>query len=118
MLYCVYNSLAVEFHSFSEPNMKWLRKIVIPETSYCWKTVADYLEYSIAKKKEIDERQRGDPTKCCAELLEDWLSTGNGVKPKTWSKLVSVLKEIKELRNASQTIEQELIKERLICRRP
>jgi len=95
--------------------MKWIRKIVLPETSYCWKTIADFLEYSIAKKKEIDERQRGDPTKCCAELLEDWLSTGNGVKPKTWSKLVSVLKEVRELKNASQTIEEQLIREKLIC---
>ena len=103
------------FLFYLAPNMKWIRKIVLPEISYCWKTVADFLEYSFAKKKEIDERQRGDPTKCCAELLEDWLSTGNGVKPKTWSKLVSVLKEVRELKNASQTIEEQLIREKLIC---
>ena len=55
-----------------------------------------FLEYPIPKKREIIERQRGDPTKCCVELLEDWLSTDNGVKPKTWSKLLSLLKEIRE----------------------
>ena len=94
--------------------MKWVHKIVIPNISFCWKTVADFLEYTIAKKKEIDERQRGDPTKCCVELLEDWLSTDNGVKPKTWSKLLSLLKEIRDLRNASLSIQEQLLEEGLI----
>ena len=96
--------------------MKWIHKLVIPNVSYCWKTIADFLEYSIQKKKEIEERQRGDPTKCCVELLEDWLSTDNGVKPKTWSKLLAVLKEIRELRNISLSIEEQLLKENLICK--
>ena len=99
---------------YPEPNMKWMHKIVIPNVSYCWKTVADFLEYPIPKKREIIERQRDDPTKCCVELLEDWLSTDNGVKPKTWSKLLSLLKEIRELRNISLSIEQQLIKEQLV----
>ena len=100
----------------TDPNMKWIHKIVIPYVSYCWKTVADFLEYSIQKKREIEERQRGDPTKCCVELLEDWLSTDNGVKPKTWSKLLAVLKEIRELRNVCLSIEEQLLKENLICK--
>ena len=58
---------------------------------FCWKKVADFLDYPMPKKKEIEERQHGDPTKCCVELLEDWLSTDSGVKPKTWSKLLSLL---------------------------
>ena len=100
---------------YLEPNMKWMHKIIIPNVSHCWETVADFLEYPIPKKKEIIERQRGDPTKCCVELLEDWLSTDNGVKPKTWSKLLSLLKEIRELKNVSLSIEQQLLKEGLIC---
>ena len=96
--------------------MKWIHKIVVPNVSYCWKKVADFLEYSIAKKKEIDERQRGDPTKCCVELLEDWISTDNGVEPKTWSKLLSVLKDIRELTSASSLIEEHLLKENLVCK--
>ena len=52
--------------------------------TYCWEKVADYLEYPMPKKKEMMERQRGDPYKCCAELMEDWLNTVQGVKPKTW----------------------------------
>lgn len=96
--------------------MRWMHKIIIPNVSYCWKKVADFLEYPIPKKKEIEERQRGDPTKCCVELLEDWLSTDNGVKPKTWSKLLSLLKEIRELTSVSSSIEEQLLKEDLICK--
>ena len=94
--------------------MKWMRKIIIPNISYCWKTVADYLEYPVAKKREIEERQRGDPYKCCTELMEDWLTSDRGVSPKTWRTLVSVLKDIQELSTSS--IEQSLLKEGLLCK--
>ena len=91
-----------------------MHKVVIPEVSYCWKKIADYLKYPIAKKKEIEERQRGDPYNCCAELMEDWLSSDQGVGPKTWHKLVSVLKEVGELSSSVNIIEQCLIKEELL----
>ena len=95
--------------------MKWMHKVVIPEVSYCWRTIADYLEYPVAKKKEIEERQHGDPYKCCAELMEDWLSSDRGVGPKTWHKLVSVLREVRELSSSVSAIEQCLLKEGLLC---
>ena len=95
--------------------MKWMHKVVISEVSYCWRTIADYLEYPVAKKKEIEERQRGDPYKCCAELMEDWLTSDRGVGPRTWDKLVSVLKEVGELSSSVTTIEQRLVKEGLLC---
>ena len=91
-----------------------MRKVVIPKVSYCWKTIADYLDYPVAKKREIEERQRGDPHECCAELMEDWLTSDRGVGPKTWDTLVSVLKEIKELSSSVTTIEQCLLKEGLL----
>jgi len=59
--------------------MKWMRKIIIPEISYCWRAVADYLKYLTTKIKEIEERQHGDPSKCCVELMEDWLTSDQGV---------------------------------------
>ena len=99
---------------FTVPNMKWMHKLVIPKISYCWKIVADYLEYPIEKKKEIEERQRGDPYKCCVELMEDWLTSDQGVSPKTWHKLVSVLKDISELSTVAHSIEQCLLKEGLL----
>ena len=76
--------------------------------------VADYLEYPVAKRKEIEERQRGDPYKCCAELMEDWLASDRGVTPKTWQTLMSVLKEVGELSTSS--IEQSLLEEGLLCK--
>ena len=76
--------------------------------------IADFLEYATAKKKEIEERQRGDPSKCCTELMEDWLNNDRGVAPKTWHKLVSVLKEIKELSSEVYSIERSLLKEGLL----
>ena len=68
--------------------MKLMHRLVIPEVSCRWRTIADYLEYSTAKKKEIEKRQCGDPYDCCAELMEDWLTSDRGVGPKTWHKLV------------------------------
>ena len=94
--------------------MKYIRTLVIPKVSFCWKTIADYLEYPSAKRREIDERQRGDPDKCCAELMEDWLTSDRGVTPKTWCKLVPVLKDITELSSATHSIEQHLIEKGLI----
>ena len=94
--------------------MKLIHKLVIPKVSYCWKKIADFLEYATAKKKEIEERQRGDPSKCCTELMEDWLNSDRGVAPKTWHKLVSVLKEIKELSIEVDSIKRSLLKEGLL----
>ena len=107
--------IAIMLISFTEPNMKWMHKVVIPKINYCWRKVADYLDYPFEKKREIEERQRGDPYDCCAELMEDWLASDRGVKPKTWHKLVSVLKEIEELSSSVNSIEQHLLKEGLLC---
>ena len=94
--------------------MKLMHQLVIPKVSYCWKTIADHLEYPIEKKKEIDERQRGDPSKCCAELMEDWLTSDRGVAPKTWDKLVLVLIEIGDLSSVAHRIKRSLIRKGLL----
>ena len=94
--------------------MKWMHKIIIPDISYCWKKVADFLEYPLVKKREIEEKMHHDPYKCCTELMEDWLTSNRGPAPKTWETLVSVLKEIQGLSTSS--IEQSLLKEGLICK--
>ena len=91
--------------------MKWMYKLVIPQISAHWKIVAAYLEYPLTKKKEIDERHHGDPSNCCTELMEDWLTSNQGVSPKSWHKLLSVLKEIGQLSSAANYIEQCLINE-------
>ena len=91
--------------------MRWMHKLVIPEVSYCWKKIADFLEYPASKKKEIGVRQHSDPYNCCAELMEDWLNSDQGGTPKTWHKLLSVLEEIKELSRVTYSIKQNLLKE-------
>ena len=73
--------------------------------------MADFLDYPLHKKKEILEKNNGDPKKCCSELLEDWLSSGHEV---TWSNLLLVLKDIEELKTESALIEKELLINKLI----
>ena len=51
---------------------------------------------------------RGDPKQCCTALIEDWISSNNGVKPKTWDKLIEVLSEINELTSATRDIKDQL----------
>ena len=36
-------------------------------------------------------------TECCKALLEDWLSSDRGVKPKTWKNLLKAIGEVEEL---------------------
>ena len=56
----------------------------------------------------MDTLHRGDPKQCCTALIEDWISTDNGVKPKTWNKLIEVLSEIDELALATKQIKEAL----------
>ena len=51
------------------------------------------------------------PRECCKALLEDWVTTDNGVKPKTWEKLIEVLSEIEELEPLIEDIKQCLMSE-------
>ena len=91
--------------------IKLLHKHVIPRISANWQTVAAFLEYSIADKKLIDETYKGDPSKCCRELLEDWISSDKGVTPKTWERFVKALGEIDSLAMVTEEIKQCLHQE-------
>ena len=88
-----------------------LYKHVIPRISANWQTVAAFLEYSITDKNLIKETHRGDPTKCCIELLEDWITSNKGVTPKTWERFVEVLGEIHSLAMVTKEIKQCLYQE-------
>ena len=94
--------------------MKWMHKLIIPHICSQWIKVAYYLDYPITKKNEIEESQCSDPYKCCEKLMEDWLASDRGVAPKTWYKLILVLKEIPDLSNATCFIERSLLKEKLL----
>ena len=90
--------------------MRLLHEIVIPRIASKWSIVADYLDYDMEHKQLIKERCQNDPLKCCVELLEDWLYSDRGVSPKSWSKLIEALKEIKNLTAATEKIIQDLAK--------
>ena len=96
--------------------MKWMHKLVIPQICSHWDKVADFLEYPIAKKREIQKSEHGAVYKCCEKLMEDWLTSDRGITPKTWSKLVSVLKEISDLFSEALSIEQSLVKNGLLLK--
>ena len=72
--------------------------------------MAIYLGYKVEYKQLIKERCHHDPEICCLELLEDWLSSDRGVSPKSWSRLIEALKEIKSLTAATEKIVQDLAK--------
>ena len=51
------------------------------------------------------------PKDCCKALLEDWVTTDNGAKPKTWRRLIEALSEIEELEPVMDYIKQKLMSE-------
>ena len=87
--------------------MKHLNSMVIPKVAAQWRVIADYLEYDPSMIQVIDQRWR-DPILCCQDLFRDWLGTNHGVGPKTWTTLLSILKQIRQLIAIAEGIENEL----------
>ena len=91
------------------PQMKFLIKYVIPKVEAYWENIAYVvLKYDIPAVSSIRQKHQNNVRGCCQQLFENWLTTANGIKPKTWSVLLTHLKEVDEL-----TIVTEMIKERL-----
>jgi len=88
--------------------MALLREVVVPKLAAHWNVVADALGYKKEDKELIRKKFCNDPLECCAELLEDWLSNDKGVTPKSWSKLIEVLRKSKSLAVATEEIVKEL----------
>jgi len=87
--------------------MVLLCKIVVPRIATDWNMVADCLEFE-EEKKLIGEKCQYDPVKCCEQLLENWLSGDKGVSPKSWSKLIEVLRQSKSLTATTEQIIEDL----------
>ena len=79
-----------------------INKIVIPQIKAEWEDVAYALRYKIPEVNGIKAKYSDNPKRCCQELFIDWLSTNNGIGPKTWSTLLDKLGEIKELTAARE----------------
>ena len=88
--------------------MKQLLTSVVPRIAAEWDKVAHCLEFSIPAIKIIQQQYRGDPKECCFHVLEEWINTNEGVSPKNWATLLSVLKQIKELTSTCSEIEKDL----------
>ena len=88
--------------------MKLLQNYVIKHIAYNWVALAYGLGFSIAHKKLIDEKQRGDPTKCCIHLFEDWLESSDGIGPKTWDTLLEELDNIGDFEKSLEEIKKDL----------
>ena len=87
-----------------------INKIVVPKIQAEWEDVAYALRYKIPTVKAIKAKYNDDPKKCCKELLTDWLSTDNGVGPKTWSTLLDKLKEVEDLAAVTNEVMDEVKK--------
>ena len=62
-----------------------------------WKDVALYsLCYDSSMVEALEKRYPDDCQKCCFYLFDDWLSTENGISPKTWETLLTQLKKLEE----------------------
>jgi len=67
-----------------------------------------YIYYDIPTIKLFAETGKGDPMKCCYELFSNWLTTDNGLAPKTWFTLIELFKEIDQLSGVAEHIEESL----------
>ena len=91
------------------PQMGFLVKYVIPKVEAQWEDIAyAVLNYDIATVSSIRQKHQSNVRGCCQALFENWLTTVHGIKPKTWSTLLTHLKEVEEF-----TVVTEMIKEKL-----
>ena len=107
-MYTISFKILITLSTFVEPKMRHLNNLVIPKIAAYWKKVADALEFEVWKIKTIEKKYRNDPEDCCDELLREWLSSGLGLQPKTWSTLINALKEVKQLTAITQAIETDI----------
>ena len=73
--------------------MKIMYRCVVSKLSPYWTSVGDYLEYSVAERNSF---KGASNNKSLAALLENWITTSNGRKPKTWSTFFKALNELDE----------------------
>ena len=90
-----------------QPDMRNLIKIVIPRIEADWEDLAYLLEFGMTTVKNIREGCC-DNKKRCKKLFVVWLSSSEGVAPKTWSKLLERIKEVDSSERASEDIKKEL----------
>ena len=81
-----------------------LTKIVIPFIQAEWETIGYMLHCDIHTIIAIGEKYSNNPSKCCREVLKDWLTSDRGVHSKTWSTLLNVIGQLPELADVKKKI--------------
>ena len=84
-------------------------KIVIPKIKSKWEDVAYSMKYDIPAVKGF--KTSDDDARCCKNLFTDWLSTNNGIIPKTWCTLLKRIKDVEDLQVVAEKIEEQILKE-------
>lgn len=89
--------------------MHHVMRVVVPKIAGHWKAVAFNLHYDVTRVRIIQEQCRDDPEQCSCELFMYWLQSSEGLGPRSWQTLLSVLKDTPKLTAVSESIEKELI---------
>ena len=88
--------------------MSDLLKIVVPKIAAHWNKLAYFLEFDISRVEIIRKQHPNDPEERCAEVFIHWLTSDEGISPKTWGVLIKTLKEIKKFTAVTEQIEKAL----------
>lgn len=91
-----------------EPKMPELLESVIPKIAAHWTTMAYFLEFEVSRVEIIRKQHPNDPEESCTEVFAHWLTSDEGISPKTWGVLLKTLKKIKRLTAVTEQIEKEL----------
>ena len=93
---------------YVEPKMSDLLMIVVPKTAAYWDTLAYCLDFEVPRVEIIRKQCPNDPEGSCKEVFIHWLTSDEGISPKTWEVLLKTLKRIKKLTAVTELIEKEL----------
>ena len=85
-----------------------LTQIVIPKIKAEWESLAFCMRYTTQEVNGF-KRDSQDCGECCKILLDNWINTGHGPKPKTYQTLLKHIKKIYNLTAASEAVEEKLI---------
>ena len=66
------------------------------------------LELEVSRVEIIRKQHPNDPEESCTEVFAYWLTSDEGISPKTWGVLLKALKGIKKLTAATEKIEEDL----------
>ena len=70
--------------------------------------MAYFLELEVPRVEIIRKQYLNDPEESCTEVFVHWLTSDEGISPKSWGGLLKALKDIKKLTAVTEQIENEL----------